>query len=253
MHQVRGIRSRNDCFAFSFRFMRKGKGMSNYTYKHHVDAHKAYQSHDSYEAVLDSVRLFWATHRFLLPNNCIKILELVAGYSKEVIGVSWLKFEKIISTVGISRKTFERCMNKLVEYGIIEKHQEKHKNGGRRSFLVIKPFSDSPEETVQQPKLDKAPEANLTPNDALPVALNDALPKGSEEPAKPSSTSDFGDEDSVRNERSSLAVKYHSLKPSLTHKTKVNNNVSKTSDSRTSKFVQSLNQKTKYKKYSRNA
>lgn len=150
--------------------------MSNYMFRHFCQTYKAYQSFSSVEAMKESMRLFRSAKGFLLSPSCLEILKYLERMSTHVVGVSWMNFDTIANEINVSLKTVQRCVNTLMEEGILEREHRKDRKGGRRSLLILKPFQpeqpDSEHFFVEAVQLDDQ--------------LNVQLLEGEKEPSNPS-------------------------------------------------------------------
>lgn len=180
--------------------------MSNYPYLHYVDAHKAYQSFNSRTAMMESVRLFWHEHCFVLPETCKTVLEYLARCSKHVYGVCWMMKETIADELQLSRSTVWRALKQLISHGAIEKHYEKHKKGGRRSCLVIQPYTSQPRNEALTCESDVSDDVGFEHLATLIDTLDETLPTAPKMPAKPYTASDCSIASEPRNKISNLAL-----------------------------------------------
>jgi len=88
-----------------------------------------------------------------------ELLWLLAGHSVKFIGVSFLKLDSMASALGVSKRTIQRALKVLQEFGVIKRIRTiRPKRGGFGSALtIICPVDLSTREEAQEPA-PKSPE-----------------------------------------------------------------------------------------------
>jgi predicted transcriptional regulator len=103
-----------------------------------VEKMKSFQSFESAELMLATVDHYMEV--FGLNKTTAKVLRFLAGRSKEVPGVSYLKVDTIAAAeiVQATDRTVRRALKKLAELGIITKYgQLREKQGGKGANIYV--------------------------------------------------------------------------------------------------------------------
>lgn len=113
--------------------------------------------------------------------NIYKLLDVVSQYSCKWFGVSFLSQNKLSKLLGVSYRTIQRGFDKLVELGIITRHESKRVSGDKRQSSNIYVINPVPESESVQPEVSdqETPDSNTHINntDVTCDPINDGLTK----------------------------------------------------------------------------
>lgn len=92
---------------------------------------------------------------FDLNKTDVSVLRKLAGYSLEVIGISWLKVSTLAKELDVHPRTIQRSLKRLQGLGIIERHDNFRpvKGGNGASVTIICHCDLSPCEVDEKPTL----------------------------------------------------------------------------------------------------
>ncbi|MCI3923564.1 helix-turn-helix domain-containing protein [Paenibacillus sp. TRM 82003] len=119
--------------------------LNTYLYNSKCKEFRSYQSFSSLKEKNDAVQTFLNEQGYKLVSNVVKVLLHISQKSSNVYGVCWQQINHIADDVGVSVRTVERAVNKLMEFGILRKEIQNHKLGGRRPLLILCPYSSEDE------------------------------------------------------------------------------------------------------------
>lgn len=99
---------------------------------------KSCQSFQSVNDMDQSVRGFLYLYKEQLSEGTMKVLKFIWRHSTEVPGVLFVKYEAIAESVGVSRRTVIRSVNKLEQLGFLSKIHTARQSGkqGANVFII---------------------------------------------------------------------------------------------------------------------
>lgn len=129
------------------------------------DTYKKLQSFNDIQSLNDAIN----EHKRALSSPKLKnaraIFQLIAEHSCVYIGVSFLTQNSIAKKLGISSKTVQRAVDKLVEIGAVVKRACKRAGGDRRQTSNIIVIQPSVQAEVSSHKTDLINQNNINTNE----------------------------------------------------------------------------------------
>ena len=100
---------------------------------------KHYQSFPSIHEMDQAVLGFLYKFKSSLSDGTTKVLHFLWKYSVKVVGVSFAKYDTIVSGVGLSRRTVIRAVSLIEELSFIKKIPTVRMNGKQGANLLVIP------------------------------------------------------------------------------------------------------------------
>ncbi|MCK2006098.1 hypothetical protein MZM54_32795 [[Brevibacterium] frigoritolerans] len=123
-----------------------------------IENFKEYSQFDSLKDFNTTIEMFLADHKKDFTKGELVAFKRLVRYSAKFFGVAHAKIGTIVKAIneklngfGISRRTFERMINKAESLGIlVRKHTVKVKGGQGHNVYIFQPF-----DTIVAPKTEK--------------------------------------------------------------------------------------------------
>ncbi|MED4014657.1 helix-turn-helix domain-containing protein [Sutcliffiella cohnii] len=98
---------------------------------------KSNQSFQSVNELDQSVRGFLYLYKGQLSEGTMNVLKFIWRHSTEVPGVLFIKYHAIAESVGVSRRTVIRAVNKLEQLGFLSKTHTARQSGIQAANVFI--------------------------------------------------------------------------------------------------------------------